>query len=118
MHHHLLGSYARLLTTDTNACARLFAHDAEFSSWLGSYQLELRGRGEIERLLNHVPRQLRFHAVKCVREGRRYRGELSIAGPDLEPRTCTVRFRVHGGQFTSFEVLRDRPRPSVLRQPA
>ena len=105
MARHLLDTYARLLTVDTRACADLFAPDAEYLTRLGSHDLVLRGREEIESFLSHVPRQISFRAGACRREGDRYRGEVHVRYPDLEERRHSVVYRVAGGRFQSFENL-------------
>ena len=102
MARHLLDSYARLLTVDTRACADLFAHDAEYVTRLGSHELVLRGRAEIESFLAHVPRQICFRAGACRREGDEYRGEVHVRYPDLDPRRQAVVYRVVGGRIQRF----------------
>jgi hypothetical protein len=105
MPRNLLADYARLLTVDTLACVELFAPDAEYRTRLGSHELELRGRSQIQQFLSHVPRQISFRSGPSVREGREYRGEVHVQGEGLTPRTQTVRYSVADGLITRFEIL-------------
>ena len=105
MTRNLLAEYARLLTVDTLACAQLFAQDAEYRTRLGSHDLALHGRAQIQRFLAHVPRQVSFRAGPCVRVGRDYRGEVQVRGEGLKPRAHTVRYSVAEGLITRFEIL-------------
>ena len=105
MCRELLEDYARLLTVDTRACAELFARDAEFHTRLGSQELRLRGRHEIQRFLYHVPRQINFRAGACESEGDGYRAELLIRPAGLPARTQDVRFEVADGRFSIFQLL-------------
>ena len=105
MARHLLEAYARLLTTDTRACADLFAPDAEYTTRVGSQLVHLRGREDIERFLVHVPRQICFRAGNCRREGDGYRGEVHVRYPDLEPRRQSVLYRVADGLIQRFQNL-------------
>jgi hypothetical protein len=105
MSHALLDEYARLLTTDTRACAGLFASDAQYHTRLGSHSLCFRGRADIVSFLKHVPRQISFRAAGCEVDGAGYRGELRLSSADLSPRHQKVRFFVEEGRFTRFEVL-------------
>lgn len=109
MTRDLLAEYARLLTADTAACVLLFAHDAEYKTRLGSHDLALRGRAEIQGFLSHVPRQLSFHAGPCVKDAAGYRGEVHIRGEGFPPRTHTVRYTVDAGLITNFEVVSHAP---------
>lgn len=114
MSHALLDEYARLLTTDTAACANLFALDAEFSTRVGSQRLHFKGREEIRRFLRHVPRQIAFRAAQCVAEAGGFSGSLSLSAADLRVRHQRVRYAVEAGRFTRFEVL-DEPAANELR---
>lgn len=107
MTRNLLAEYARLLTADTLACAQLFAPDAEYRTRLGSHDLSLRGRAQIQGFLAHVPRQISFRAGPCVRVGRDYRGEVHVQGEGLTPRAQSVRYSVAEGLITRFEILID-----------
>ncbi len=103
--HDLLDEYARLLTTDTRACAELFTNDAQYRARLGSHDLYFEGRADIGEFLQHVPRQIAFRAAHCEQEGNGYRGALQLSSADLGAGTQQVRFRVSDGRFTRFEVL-------------
>jgi hypothetical protein len=105
MSQYLLDEYARLLTTDTRACAGLFSSDAQYLARLGSHDLCFRGRADIGNFLQHVPRQIAFRAARCEPDGAGYRGELRLSSADLSPRHQHVRFHFEGGRFTRFEVL-------------
>ncbi|MBL8858544.1 MAG: hypothetical protein JNL28_08580 [Planctomycetes bacterium] len=105
MSHTLLDAYARLITTDTEACADLFSNDAEYLTRLGSHQLSFKGRADIRGFLQHVPRQIAFRAAHCVPEGNGYAGALRLSASDLEPRQQHVRFSVEAGRFKRFEIL-------------
>ena len=102
MSHELLEDYARLLTVNTRACAELFAHDAVFHTRLGTQDLNFQGRGEIERFLAHVPRQISFRAGTCRTEGDDYHGEILVLPDGLPLARRQVRFRVASGRFTRF----------------
>jgi hypothetical protein len=104
MSHSLLDTYARLLTTDTHACAELFASDAEFTTHVGPMRLTFRGRDEIRRFLNHVPRQISFRAAHSAPEAGGFSGALRLTAADLQPRQQHVRYAVEGGRFTRFEI--------------
>ena len=104
----LLERYARLLTTDTEACARLFAPDAEYLTRLGEQQLHLRGRDDILRFITHVPRQLCFRATGCRKHGESFRGQIHVRGEDFPQRSQAVRYQVAEGLFKHFEVLHSR----------
>jgi hypothetical protein len=103
--HDLLDEYARLLTTDTRACADLFTNDAQYRTKLGSHDLCFEGRADIGGFLRHVPRQISFRAAHCEQDGNGYRGALQLSSADLGARKQHVRFRVSDGRFTRFEVL-------------
>ncbi|MDZ4772924.1 MAG: ketosteroid isomerase family protein [Planctomycetota bacterium] len=105
MSHTLLDEYARLLTTDTRACANLFASDAEFSTHVGSHRLTFKGREDIGRFLRHVPCQIAFRAAHCVADAGGFSGSLRLSAADLRPRQQRVRYFVEGGRITRFEVL-------------
>lgn len=114
MTRQLLDDYTRLLTLDTRACAALFARDAEFSSRMGSQELQFLGRHEIEGFLSHVPRQISFRAVSCEsatpgeRNGSRdvstFSGEILVRPDGLPERVQSVRFEVVGGRFQRFHL--------------
>jgi hypothetical protein len=104
MSHAILDAYARLLTTDTQACADLFAPDAEFSTQVGSQRLTFKGREEIGRFLRHVPRQISFRAVHSIPDAGGFSGALRVSAADLHPCHQHVRYAVEGGRFTRFEV--------------
>ncbi len=118
MARNLLSDYARLLTVDTLACVELFAPDAEYKTRLGTYDLSLRGRTEIQRFLSHVPRQMSFRSGPAVREGREYRGEVHVHGEGLSPRTQTVRYSVADGLITRFEILANSAANSSAAAPS
>jgi hypothetical protein len=118
MARNLLADYARLLTVDTLACVELFAPDAEYRTRLGTYDLSLRGRSEIQRFLSHVPRQISFRSGPAVRDGREYRGEVHVHGEGLQPRTQSVRYSVADGLITRFEILGNSAGPSVATSAA
>lgn len=105
MSRSLLDTYARLLTTDTRACANLFAHDAEYLTRLGSHDLHFKGRNEIRRFLQHVPRQIVFRATSCAPEGANFMGAVRMSAADLRTRHQHVRYSVEGGRFRRFEIL-------------
>lgn len=105
MSHTLLDAYARLITTDTDACADLFSTDAEYLTRLGSQQLTFTGREDIRGFLQHVPRQISFRAAHCVAEGAGFAGALRLSAADLTPRQQRVRFSVEAGRFKRFEIL-------------
>jgi len=105
MTQELLEDYVRLLTVDTRACADLFARDAIFQTQLGSQELYLRGRQEIERFLKHVPRQILFRASDLRSEGDGWLGEILILPDGLPPRRQRVRYSVESGRFASFHWL-------------
>lgn len=104
MSHALLDAYARLLTTDTHACAELFAPDAEFTTHVGSQRLTFKGREEIRRFLRHVPRQISFRAAHSTPEMGGFCGALRVSAADLLPRHQHVRYAVEDGRFTRFEI--------------
>ncbi len=114
MARKLLDDYARLLTLDTRACAALFARDAEFSSRMGSQELQFLGRHEIEGFLSHVPRQISFRATSCEsatsgdrdgpRDGSTFNGEILVRPDGLPERVQSVRFEVVGGRFQRFHL--------------
>lgn len=108
MSHSLLDTYARLLTTDTQACAELFSADAEFTTQVGPLKLVFRGREEIRRFLCHVPRQISFRATHSVPEAGGFTGALRLSAADLQPRQQHVRYVVEGGLFTRFDVQHGR----------
>ena len=105
MSQDLLDEYARLLTTDTRACADLFSNDAQYLARLGNQDLCFEGRADIGRFLQHVPRQISFRAASCEPHGAGYQGELSVKCADLGSRQQRVRFQVQSGRFIRFEVL-------------
>src|SRR5262249_20263658 len=102
---YLLETYARLLTTDTRACARLFTPDAEYITRLGGLDLHLYGRHEIEGFIAHVPRQLCFRAADSRPENGGYRGEVLVAEGASPLGTQRVRYDMKSGRFRRFEVL-------------
>lgn len=106
MYRELLDSYARLLTTDTRACAELFDRDAEYIHRLGSYDLCLRGRDEIASFIRHVPRQISFRAGRCHPEGDGFRGEVTVLANGFAPFAQSILYRVQSGRFTRFEIAR------------
>lgn len=110
MSYHLLDEYARLLTTDTKACAQLFDSDAEYLTRLGSTDLHFRGREDIGRFLRHVPRQISFRAAHCIPDGDGYTGSLRVSSADLGSRHIHVRFVVQSGRFRRFEVVTPPPK--------
>lgn len=101
----MLESFARLLTSDTRACAMLFARDAELTTWVGNEPVICQGRHEIERFLRHVPRQIAFRAEGCARFEDGFRGEIVVSASDLQAWRRVVRFDVEDGRFTRFELL-------------
>jgi hypothetical protein len=105
MSENLLGEYARLLTSNTDACGDLFAIDAEYRTRLGSHELLFRGRDDIRGFLRHVPRQIAFRAHKCERAGSGYQGELNLSAADLTPRKQRVMYTVENGRIKRFEIL-------------
>lgn len=105
MSHHLLDDYARLLTSNTHACADLFTLDAEYLTRVGSHDLCFRGRDDIRGFLQHVPRQISFRAAHCRSDGDGFRGELRLSAADLPTRALSVRYVVHGGRIKWFEIL-------------
>ena len=108
MSHYLLDEYARLLTTDTEACADLFTTDAEYRTRLGSHDLHFKGRDDIHGFIKHVPRQISFRAAHCIADEGGFRGELRLMASDLEPRALRVRYMVENGRIKWFEVLQLR----------
>jgi hypothetical protein len=105
MSRQLLDEYARLLTTDTRACANLFAPDAEYFARLGSHDLHFRGREDIRAFLQHVPRQITFRSLGTTANGGNFHGELRLSAADLVPRSQNVRYTVDRGRFLRFEVV-------------
>lgn len=105
MTHSLLDKYARLLTTNTRACANLFSADAEYLTRLGPLDLHFRGRADIGRFLQHVPRQIAFRAAHCVPDGAGYHGALRLSAADLCTRHQHVRYSIEAGRFKRFEVM-------------
>ena len=109
MPRDLLERFARLLTTDTDACAGLFALDAVYRARLGSCEVILVGREQIRRFLAHVPRQIAVQALEPQPEQGAstaiWRGDLVLSATDLAPRRQPVRFAVQAGRFRSFEQL-------------
>lgn len=101
----MLESFARLLTSDTRACAMLFARDAELTTWVGTEAVICQGRHEIERFLRHVPRQIAFRADDCSRAEDGFRGALVVSASDLTTWRRDVRFDVEDGRFTRLELL-------------
>ena len=106
MYRELLDNYARLLTTDSRACAELFDRDAEYIHRLGTYDLHLRGREEIASFIRHVPRQISFRAGRCHPEGDGYRGEVMVLANGFEPFAQRILYSVESGRFTRFETVR------------
>lgn len=106
MERDLLEEYARLLTTDTRACAGLFALDAEYFTRVGSHDLHLRGREDIENFLVHVPRQLCFRAVTSRSTGSTYGGEVHIQAEGMSACAHAVLYSLDRGRFKRFEVIR------------
>jgi hypothetical protein len=105
MDPELLDRFARLLTSDTDACAALFASDAVYSAHLGGCELRLVGRAEIRQFLSHVPRQIAFRAEAPQARGEDWVGEITVQAHDLAPRPQRVRFAVRDGRFQRFEQL-------------
>ncbi len=106
MQRDLLQRFARFLTSDTAACASLFAPDAVYRARFGEVEIELCGRDEIRRFLEHVPRQIVFGVGATEQDGREWKGELLVRASDLQTRTQPVRFSVRDGRFQRFEQVR------------
>lgn len=100
----LLDDFTRLLTQDTNACAQLFARDAEFKTHLGSQELCFQGRHEIRSFLHHVPRQIAFRASFSHPEGDGFTAEILVLPDGLPPRTRGLRYAVEEGRFKRFHL--------------
>jgi hypothetical protein len=105
MTRQMLEDYARLLTTDTHGCSKLFANDAEFLTRIGSQSLHLRGRSEIRSFLTHVPRQMKFRPGEIsVVDDAEYQGRLAVSAADLGTTGQIVRYKIERGLFTRFEI--------------